>query len=127
MSTTDPIGRGADPAREFSDRVAASGAMPDIDRLRKGSPDEAARQLEGLFLTTLIKEMRQTLSEGFFGSGPGAGIYEGLFDQMLAESMAQGTGTGLRQAILDGWGEAPSGSDQGGTPKSENEVSEIST
>lgn len=68
------------------------------------SPEEAAEKFEGLLMTMLVKELRQSLpGDGLFGSGPGAAIYEGLFDQALAESLSSGGGTGLRQSLLESW------------------------
>jgi Rod binding domain-containing protein len=77
-----------------------------IDGLTAGIPagatrEEAAQQLEGVFLQLLVKEMRQGMSgEGLFGGGPGASIYEGFFDQHMSEQLASGAGTGLRESIL---------------------------
>ena len=35
-----------------------------------------------MFLSVLVKEMRKSLPEGFFGKGPGAGVYSGLIDEV---------------------------------------------
>lgn len=50
--------------------------------------EEAGRKFEALFLSMLTKEMRKTLGEGLFGSGPGADTYEGWFDQHMGDSLA---------------------------------------
>ncbi len=77
-----------------------------IEGLAAGVPsgvsrEEAAHQLENVFLQLLVKEMRQGMSgEGLFGGGPGASIYEGFFDQHMAEQLSEGAGTGLRESIL---------------------------
>ena len=62
--------------------------------------EEAAEQLECVFMSLLVKEMRQSLPEGLFGGGPGSSVYEGLFDEHLAQQLCDGGGTGLREAIL---------------------------
>lgn len=64
---------------------------------------EAAGQLEKLFYTFLVKEMRKSIGDGLFGQTPGAGIYEGLFDQSMADAVTAGGGTALREAILAGF------------------------
>ncbi|MSR75877.1 MAG: hypothetical protein EXS14_10460 [Planctomycetes bacterium] len=62
--------------------------------------EQAAEQMESVFLSLLVKEMRQSLPEGLFGGGPGAAVYEGLFDEHLGQQLCEGGGTGLREAIL---------------------------
>ena len=62
--------------------------------------DEAAKQMESLFMTLVVKELRKTIpGNGMFGSGPGSEIYEGFFDTALGEALSSGTGTGLRQSL----------------------------
>ena len=51
--------------------------------------DEAARQFEALFATTLMREMRKGLSDGFFGSSAGADVYEGWLDEHIGRSLAE--------------------------------------
>ena len=50
---------------------------------------DAAKRLEGLFATLLVKEMRSTQTAGFFGEGTGADVYGGWFDQFLGEVLAK--------------------------------------
>lgn len=77
-----------------------------IDNIQQALPteqtrEEAAAQLESVFMGLLVKEMRQSLPEGLFGGGPGTAVYEGLFDEHLAQQLCASGGTGLREAILD--------------------------
>lgn len=97
--TVDPT----DPVRAQIAHALDVAAEKATDAARLGGDENAARELEKLFVTMLVKEMRESLPEGFFGKAPGANVYGGLFDQMLAESLAAGAGTGLRQAILASW------------------------
>ena len=60
---------------------------------------QAAADFERLFATLLVKEMRRGLGEGFFGSGPGADVYEGWLDEHLGQTLAEGRGLGLRIAL----------------------------
>jgi len=63
----------------------------------------AAKELETLFVSLLVKEMRKTLPEGFFAKGPGSDVLSGFFDQMMSEALTSGNGTGLQDQILAGW------------------------
>ena len=56
---------------------------------REASTRDAAKRLEGLFATLLVKEMRATQSAGLFGEGTGADVYGGWFDQYLGEVLAK--------------------------------------
>ena len=63
--------------------------------------EEAARQMETLFMTMLAKELRRSIpGTGLFGKGPGSQIYEGFFDSAMGEALALGRGSGLSAAIL---------------------------
>lgn len=76
-----------DSARE---QTAARLAELPISRgeVREDNVEEAGRKFEALFLSMLTKEMRKTLGDGLFGSGPGADTYEGWFDQHMGDSLA---------------------------------------
>jgi len=67
--------------------------------LRKGDVSEAAREFERLFATLLVKEMRSTLPEGFFGKGAGSDVFDGWLDEHLGSSLAEGRGLGMRIAL----------------------------
>jgi Rod binding domain-containing protein len=55
-----------------------------------------ARQFESVFLSQLLKVMRESLDEeeGLFGKDP-ADIQGGLFDQMMGKHLAEAGGIGL--------------------------------
>jgi len=61
----------------------------DAQTLSAGEPKEAAQRFEALLATMLVKEMRQTLNEGFFGTGAAGDVYGGWLDQHVGESLAQ--------------------------------------
>ena len=67
--------------------------------LRRGDVGLAAREFERLFATLLVKEMRATLPEGFFGGGAGSDVFDGWLDEHLGASLADGRGLGLRIAL----------------------------
>ena len=54
-----------------------------------GKAVDAAEQLEALFATMLVREMRRALPEGFFGGGSGADIYEGWLDEHIGSTLAR--------------------------------------
>ena len=85
-------------------------ATSPIDGLT-GSADPA-REFESILLGMLVKEMRESLpGDGLFGKSPGASVLEGLFDQMMGESLASGEGLGLRRNLfgIDDRATSPSG------------------
>lgn len=63
------------------------------------SGTEAAKQLESLFISLLLKEMRQTIGseEGF--AGDKSDTIGGLFDQYMGEHMAAGGGLGISDSL----------------------------
>jgi Rod binding domain-containing protein len=70
-----------------------------LDRNNAHSVDEVAKGFESLFVSLVLKEMRQSLGpEGLFG-GDGSDIYGGMFDQYLGQALAQNGGFGLAQQI----------------------------
>ena len=76
------------------------GGVPDTQRLRRMPAEQAAEEVEGVFATMLVKEMAKTLSGGsFFGSTPGADVYDGIFEQALGQELARSSGLGLKSQI----------------------------
>ncbi|MGD2016502.1 MAG: rod-binding protein [Planctomycetota bacterium] len=77
-----------------------------ISRVERGAdaPDVAAREMESLFATLLVSEMRKGLGEGFFGTGKGADTFNGWFDEQLGASIADqgdlGIGEQIRESII---------------------------
>ena len=87
--------------------VSASSPLPplstvDIHALNRSSSanvEEVAKSFEAVFASMLIKEMRNTLSEGFFGS-EGSDVLGGLFDLHMGQAMTQGRGLGIQQMVM---------------------------
>lgn len=61
---------------------------------------KTADQLEGVFVSMLVKKMRESLDEPMFGEGPEAETYSGFFDQMLGEEISKGGGIGLSEMVM---------------------------
>ncbi len=82
--------------------VPVTQAEPDLEslswRVRHGDKRALAvlgQQFESLFLTQIIKEMRQTLEpDGLFGKD-GGDVMGGLFDLHLGKHLAQAGGLGI--------------------------------
>lgn len=71
-----------------------------LDEQHKPSLKDAAKGFESVFLSMLLKEMRQTLEPGSLFGKDSSDIYGGLFDQFMSQHLAQGKGMGLAQALL---------------------------
>ena len=54
----------------------------------EGTPETVAREMESLFATMLVSELRKGLGEGFFGGGAGADTFNGWFDEQIGASLA---------------------------------------
>ena len=71
---------------------AANASARAQDLAGRDDQAEAARtgeQMEALFSTLLVKELRKALpNEGFFGEGRGADIFNGWMDEFLGERLA---------------------------------------
>ena len=69
--------------------------------LVQASPEqvqEIASDFESLFISLLLKEMRQTLDGGFFG-GDGADVYGGIFDMTMGRHLAESKILGVGDMI----------------------------
>jgi flagellar protein FlgJ len=69
---------------------------PSMEKKQNQSLRKACRQLESLFLSQLLKEMRKTVPQG--GAIPennAASLYQSLFDNHLADLLAKQQATGL--------------------------------
>lgn len=64
-----------------------------------GTPDEVATAFEAVFASMLVKEMRNTLKDGFFG-GESSDVLGGMFDLHLGKAMAESGGLGVKDMVL---------------------------
>ncbi len=75
----------------------------DAEYLKK---QEAAKKFEGVLMQQLLNVMRQTAKSGGMGASDGAsGQYTSMFDEMIADKMAEGGGIGLASAVMRAFGE----------------------
>jgi Rod binding domain-containing protein len=74
---------------QLTTHAARSAQSPDPARLAQGDPREAAQRFEALLATMLVKEMRSSLPEGFFGSGSAGDVYGGWLDEHVGRALAE--------------------------------------
>lgn len=73
---------------------------PHIDANVKS--DRAYQEMERMFLTVMLKEMRRTVpEEGLFGESPGKKIFEEMLDEVFASKMAESGQFGIAKAIKE--------------------------
>ncbi len=60
--------------------------------------EQAAAEFESVFVSLLMKEMRSTLSEGFFGS-ESSDVLGGMFDQYMGQHIASGSQFGIKELV----------------------------
>lgn len=98
MQSSDLLG----PAKSHASSSLTNGR---ISRVRSGAgesePAAVAREMESLFATLLVTELRKGLGEGFFGTGPGADTFNGWFDEQLGSSLASRSSLGLTEQIQE--------------------------
>lgn len=87
---------------EATETKTASVTQKDLspaDSLKSPRVEKAIKDFEGLFLSMMIKELRQTSSgEGLF-SGDASDTYGGMFDMFLGNELAAGKGLGLESVF----------------------------
>ena len=91
---------------QFVDRLdSPAGASKEVSTLSDSATNkriqDAAENFESLFLTLMLKEMRNTLDKtegGLFGSDS-SDTYGGMFDQFMGQSLAEGRHIGIADAV----------------------------
>ncbi len=92
MDSLIPITTGNLPLPNLSS-IASSSQSDVSDSVKAKNAKRAAVEFESVFVSQLLKEMRQTLEPGvLFGSDPGE-IYGGLFDLFIGKHVAESGGS----------------------------------
>jgi flagellar protein FlgJ len=65
-----------------------------VGNVPNGKVEEAAKQVEGLFVSMLLKTMRESMASEMFG-GDGADIWGSMFDQSMGEHIVSAGGLGV--------------------------------
>jgi hypothetical protein len=69
---------------------------------------EAAKKFEGILMHQLLAVMRNSAKSGGMSESSGAsGQYTAMFDEAIADKMAEGGGIGLSAALIEGMGGEP--------------------
>jgi len=93
-------------------RKAGSATENDPVKLR-----EAAKEFEALFLSQMLKVMRETVEEsGLTDKGPGQDVYTELFDTELARTLAGRGALGIADLLEKKLSERTQADGQGGEP-----------
>jgi len=83
---------------------------------RARSIDQAASDMEGLFFSLLLKQMRQTLEpSSMFGSDNGD-ILGGLFDSSMGQHLAKSNALGIGNLLKRQWSSVYQGNQQDRLP-----------
>ena len=73
--------------------------MTGMAALSAGRIEQTGQRFESLFLSMLLKEMRQSLGEEGLFAGDTNDVHGGLFDLYLGKHLAESGGVGLADAI----------------------------
>jgi len=88
----------ADPGRDAQKLLKE--ARSDASNPKKAAEARlAAKKLEAVFSTMLVKEMRGTQGSSMFGEGTSSDVYGGWFDQYMGEVLAKRGALGLANSI----------------------------
>jgi Rod binding domain-containing protein len=78
------------PADSLADKLRAGDA---------GSIERVAKDFEGLFLSLVLKEMRQTLEPGSLFGNDSGDVYGSLFDLFLGKHLVDAGGLGVAHMV----------------------------
>jgi Rod binding domain-containing protein len=78
-----------------------------VDAPASAKGEDAAQRFEELFASVLVKEMRRSLPDGFFGDGAGKDVFEGWFDEHVGRALAERGGLGLADTVRAGLESGP--------------------
>lgn len=63
--------------------------------------DKAAKDFEGVFMSMMLKEMRQSLEKGSMFGEDSSDIFGGMFDQFIGQHMADSGGMGMAKMVRE--------------------------
>ena len=70
-----------------------------VEAVDGAAQHQIAVEFESVFISLLLKEMRQTLNEDGFFAGDQSDVYGGIFDLFMGQHLAQSGGLGISQMI----------------------------
>ncbi len=125
-----PVSPYADGLNRAGDQLRSriNAAESATGQVRDAELKKAASEFEALFVSYLLKVMRETIEEsGLTDGGFGKTIYTELFDEQMSRTVAQQGPLGLSAIILKGLARGAGGSEDGGakTDSAPEETSSI--
>jgi peptidoglycan hydrolase FlgJ len=73
-----------------------------VQDIKKEKLQKACAAFESLFINQLLKSMRSSVTEtGFLGNSEERKIVRSMFDQKLAERLAENSGIGLSRILFE--------------------------
>lgn len=93
MVSINPAPAAANPVK--TEKTAASNKSPVRDSAKSEKVKAAIEKFEGLFMSMMIKQLRESDSgEGFF-PGDGSDTYGGMFDMFMGDHLAKSADIGI--------------------------------
>ncbi|SFM23818.1 flagellar assembly peptidoglycan hydrolase FlgJ [Marinobacter zhejiangensis] len=93
---------------------------------KQAALEQVARQFEGIFMSAMLKSMRQAnevFSEGNYLNSQQSRFYQDMFDSQLSLTMSSGQGMGLSEALVRQLGGQVAGVSEGSAPTGERRLS----
>jgi Rod binding domain-containing protein len=99
LRASEALGRG------LAARAEAAGAEgADVERVSK--------DLESVFASMLVKEMRRGMAEGFFGDGAVGDVYGGWFDEHVGRALGESGALDIAGLVKASLGAKESGGEE---------------
>ena len=90
----EPLTSGISSGLSSTIQAAATNTDPSLEQMK-----ELGTEFESVFLSMLLKEMRNSLDEGFFGS-EGSDSFGGMFDQFIGQHLAKSNAIGVSDLLV---------------------------
>lgn len=80
---------------DFQRKLQAALNSKDDEQIKKSS-----KEIESIFANMMLKEMRKSIDKSdLVESAPGREVWEGMFDEKIADEISSGRGLGLSEMI----------------------------
>ena len=76
---------------------------PSVTAVKNGdsTPEEAAKQMEAMFVHMILKEIRKTMPDNVFGGGQAGEMYQDMLDSEMAKEIAASGNLGLADQLKE--------------------------
>jgi flagellar protein FlgJ len=95
IGATAGLSTGASALLPSLQNIGLTGADATEQRMEK-----VGEELEGVFVSMLVKEMRNSLEDGLFGQ-EGSDTYGGMFDMFIGQHLAESKPLGISDVLLN--------------------------